>query len=304
MQFTTKFAALLLAVAPLASSHIIMDGGWAVSGQPSHPLEANGSNYPCTAGPSGSAVTIAKGSQAKIGLKGSAVHGGGSCQISITYDQNPSKSSKFTVIKSFQGGCPISAAGNLPANPENALPGLPYTIPSDAPTGSAVVAWTWFNKIGNREMYMRCQKINITGGAGDNSKWNKRPDILKANIGNGCSTREGDEVKFPNPGDVVVGAGSGSPVGNCGPSGGSTGATPGKGGSTDTKPTPQQPTTPQQPKPQQPKPQQPSNGGGSCSGGIVCTSSTTWAMCSNGTPIPMGAVAAGTKCSNGAIVAA
>jgi len=29
-----------------------------------------------------------------------------------------------------------------------------FTIPTSLPTGTATIAWTWFNKVGNREMYM------------------------------------------------------------------------------------------------------------------------------------------------------
>lgn len=370
MQFTAKFAALALAIAPLASAHLIMEGAFpGIGGNNQGPLSDSGSDYPCLANSfSGTAMQVAKGSQAQVSLKGSAVHGGGSCQISITYDATPTKASKFTVIKSFQGGCPISAAGNLPANPENKLPGLPYVIPDDAPAGKAILAWTWFNKIGNREMYMRCAPITITGSAGDKAKFGARPEILKANIGNGCSTKEGTEINFPNPGDAVVGTGSGSPVGNCGPSG-AAGTAPASGGAatpatpatkmptgdtttggddTDmTGPaTPATPATPNMPagtkkptatrpvaggstmmptmKPTKPAtPAKPAGGdsmpmpaggqnmpatggssssGGACTGSIVCTSATTWAQCSNGVAIPMGPVAAGTKCMNGQIM--
>src|SRR5690606_13668587 len=166
-----------------------------------------------------SQLTIAPGESGEIILSktGGAPHGGGSCQISLTYDMAPNAGSRFTVIKSFQGACPTVAQGNEVQGPYV----LPYTIPKDAPSGNAVLAWTWFNKIGNREMYMRCSPITITGSNTDVATFSKRPEILKANIGNGCSTPPGENINFPNPGDDVVGQGTDSPTGNCGASGSS-----------------------------------------------------------------------------------
>jgi len=303
MQLTASFAALLLTVAPLASAHLILQGSFAprFPADPQGPLKATGDDYPCSsASYSGAAKSIAKGQQQQIQLLGSVVHGGGSCQVSITYDKAPGKNSRFTVIKSFQGKCPTGQyPGNItPDNPALPLPGLPYQIPADAPEGDAILAWTWFNKVGNREMYMRCAPIKITGSGGDKAKFESRPEILKANIGNGCSTKEGDEVNFPNPGSDVVGQGTGAPVGNCGPSGPSGGKS---SSGPAAAPAPQAPA-PQAPTPQAPTPMAPAPAtGGGCSGSIVCDSATSWSMCSNGVKIPMGAVAAGTKCVNGAI---
>ncbi|KAF8460605.1 hypothetical protein BDZ91DRAFT_664199, partial [Kalaharituber pfeilii] len=182
------------------------------------PLSDTGSNYPCfvTDGGSGELPVFEPGSTQKIELRGSAVHGGGSCQISFTYDNPPTKNSVFRVVKSFQGACPLGVSGNLAANPNNVLPALPFTVPEDMPAGVAVVAWTWFNKIGNREMYMRCAPVKIGGSNTDTSKFETLPEILKANIGNGCTTREGADIKFPDPGNDVVGQGTEGPIGNCG----------------------------------------------------------------------------------------
>jgi hypothetical protein len=127
----------------------------------------------------------------------------------------PNAGSRFTVIKSFQGACPVAAEGNEKQGPYY----LPYTIPKDAPSGKAVLAWTWFNKLGNREMYMRCSPITIGGSNSDVSTFNQRPEILKANINNGCTTDPNTDINFPNPGEDVVGQGNAPPKGNCGSSG-------------------------------------------------------------------------------------
>lgn len=286
------------------------------------PLDPNGDNYPCfvLTGSEGELPVYAPGSQQEIGLQGSAVHGGGSCQISITYDNPPNKNSVFKVVKSFEGGCPggQDTNQNLPANPENILPSLPYTIPTDIPSGTAVVAWSWFNKIGNREMYMRCAPIKISGSNSDTSAYNKLPDIFKANIGNGCSTTEGTNVVFPNPGSDLDGNGTGPPVGNCG-----SAVSPPVAESSQppvlvvapTTTTPVPTPTPNIPKPDYqnspkatptptpiPTSEQPTS---SCvDGTIICTGLYTWSMCDHGKPAPMGLVASGMNCKDGKMVMA
>ena len=223
--FKMPFFATLTAAAAflpaLVSAHVMMVYPPSVythhDGTDLNPLNADGSNYPCfyTDGGTGDFPELALGSQQHIGLEGSAVHGGGSCQVSITYDVPPTKDSVFKVIMSKEGGCPISAPGNLPDDPTNTLPSLPYQVPSNIPAGKAVLAWTWFNKIGNREMYMRCAPVKLTGSCTETADYNKLPDMFKANIGNGCATTEGVDLTFPDPGSVVVGTGTGPPVGNC-----------------------------------------------------------------------------------------
>jgi hypothetical protein len=314
MQFSAKFVALIMA-ATSVQAHLRMTGSFTPSdaANPAGPLLATGTDYPCsTSFSGGTPMSVAKGTQHQIALVGSAVHSGGSCQISITYDKQPNKSSAFKVIKSFQGNCPVPGppGGNFAANAEMPLPGLPYSIPDDAPAGDAIIAWTWFNKSGNREMYMRCAPIKITGSAGDKSKFSGRPDILKANIGNGCSTLEGTEINFPAPGDTVVGKGNGSPQGNCGPSGSTAPAkdtttttpkqtTPKPADDTKTT-TPAKPAAPVTTTPKQ-------TTGGSCTPGtVVCLSGgSKWAMCgADGKQIDMGSVAGGTKCSGGQMIPA
>lgn len=73
-----------------------------------------------------------------IAIAGGAPHNGGSCQASLSEDGGKT----FRVIKSYEGNCPVA--------------GTEYTfnVPMDAKDGTALFAWTWFNKVGNREMYV------------------------------------------------------------------------------------------------------------------------------------------------------
>ena len=252
MRFSVISAAVAVFLPALVSAHVSLYYPESVythhDGTDLNPLDPSGSNYPCfyTDGGTGTFPELALGSQQHIGLKGSAVHGGGSCQISITYDVPPNKNSKFKVVKSFEGNCPIHAEGNLPDNPTNTLPGLQYQLPSNIPSGKAVIVWTWFNKIGNREMYMRCAPVTLTGSGGDDSAFNALPDMFKANIGNGCGTTEGVDLSFPNPGSVVEGSGDGPPTGNCGPSNSQPEVV--KPPKVDPTPTPTPPSEQEQPK--------------------------------------------------------
>lgn len=337
MQFSTATIAAVAAFLPaLVSAHVKMINPPTVFKEVStdlNPLDPSGSNYPCfvTTGSTGELPLYQPGSQQEIGLQGSAVHGGGSCQISITYDNPPTKGSVFKVIKSFEGGCPggSDTNANLPANPQNLLPSLPYTLPATIASGEAVVAWTWFNKIGNREMYMRCAPIKIGGSNTDKSAYNALPDMFKANIGNQCSTTEGINVIFPNPGSDLTGHGTGPPVGQCGTTGNqppelvkkptpTPTPTPPPVPSPDVTQTPvESPTYTSKPKEDPkptpspspyptPAPEQPPTNGTECqtNGAIVCTGSNSFAMCDFGKLIPMGPTAAGTSCVNGQIIGA
>lgn len=83
-------------------------------------------------------------------------------------------------------------------------------VPSPSPSPSLQLSTltppaprTWFNKIGNREMYMNCAAVTITGG-GAGLAAPDHPRTFVAQIGtNGCSVPEGAPVEFPDPGVVV-----------------------------------------------------------------------------------------------------
>ncbi|KAM0793788.1 hypothetical protein ACM66B_001205 [Microbotryomycetes sp. NB124-2] len=157
------------------------------------PLLADGSNYPCKGYTTPSAystlnsvATLEAGKTFNVTLDGTAVHGGGSCQFSVSYDQGKT----FAVIASIIGGCPIGLQFSVP---------IPSSLPS---AKKATFAWTWFNLIGNREEYMNCAIVDIKGSS---SSSYTGPTLFRANTfaDNTCITVEGEEVVFPNPGPSV-----------------------------------------------------------------------------------------------------
>lgn len=279
------------------------------------PLNGDGSNFPCKGylGASSKHVTASftAGQTGNFSLMGSATHGGGSCQVSLSYDNGRT----FKVINSILGGCPLQSTYN-------------FAVPSGLPAGNNVVfSWSWFNKVGNREFYQNCALVNIQG-SGTQSYLSTLPDMQVANIGNGCSSVETIEVIPKNPGSFVQYGGSYAAgasavngnfgaglTGTCGSaSSNAVGAgnvnTPVAGtSSTTTPPTANAATTsPTTTVANAQTTSQPNNpavvAGGSCSGqgGIYCTGiGYTWSQCANGGLVNMGAVAPGTICINGAM---
>lgn len=257
MKFTTTFIAALAATAglPAVSAHMVINKPtpYGKSSLNNSPLSPDGSDYPCKQrsgvyDAEGANNVMPLGSTQELSFTGSAVHGGGSCQISITYDKEPTKNSVFKVIHSIVGGCPAKGVeGNIGNDPNgNGAGTYNFQIPQDLPTGEATLAWTWFNKIGNREMYMNCAPVTITGGSAkrarsapvlrrDQSAYDALPDMFKANIGNSCTTVDSKDVAFPNPGSSVEKFGAGEaipPKGSCGSGAGTSGGSdsgPGNG---------------------------------------------------------------------------
>ncbi|KAJ2688910.1 hypothetical protein IWW39_001872 [Coemansia spiralis] len=103
-----------------------------------------------------------------------AVHGGGHAEFSLSYDMGKT----FVVIHRelrycFTGGPSSSNTGTQ----------LSYAIPlpADLPSGDRVIfAWTWINAIGNREFYMNCADVAISGKDGGSFSG---PQMLVANYG-------------------------------------------------------------------------------------------------------------------------
>ncbi|KAE8337317.1 hypothetical protein BDV24DRAFT_154499 [Aspergillus arachidicola] len=161
------------------------------------PLEPDGSNFPCRGHHKTTqwrtVANYTAGQADYMKLAPGNNHHGGSCQISLSYDNGET----FRVIESYMGGCPLKLEWD-------------FEIPSFAPSGKALFAWSWFNIEGNREMYMNCAQVEIEGGS-DSAQFNQLPEIFTANVGNGCRTVEGKETVFAHPGDSVGYAGKVSP---------------------------------------------------------------------------------------------
>ncbi|PMD28893.1 hypothetical protein L207DRAFT_264998 [Hyaloscypha variabilis F] len=232
---------LVFGLATLSAAHMKMSSPapYGESSLDNSPLNGDGSDFPCKQrsgvyAAASTTNTFALGSTQTVSFIGSAVHGGGSCQFSVTYDENPTASSTFKVIHSVEGGCPQkNIVGNDPSDDAAAVDPDTYsfTVPTSLPTGTATFAWTWFNKVGNREMYMNCAPITITAAASkrsededlmtrnvtqlmerDQAAFNALPDMFVANIGTGCVSTgscaqcqiaESVDVIFPTPGTAL-----------------------------------------------------------------------------------------------------
>ncbi|KAF1364837.1 hypothetical protein EJ07DRAFT_171815 [Lizonia empirigonia] len=309
MTKTILFAAVL-AMTSTTSAHMFIQSPVPFSGVVKDPLDASGSNFPCQ----GSSYQITTMNEWSVGSDvtvsfpdQTATHGGGSCQISVSKDKAPTAASKWKVIHSIEGGCPTTG----PAN-SGPLGKFNFKVPSELPEGQLTMAWTWFNKVGNREMYMNCAPIKVSGGTGKG--FDELPDMAIANIaaqGSTCATPEGADYTFANPGKSVAKLGTGPFKDLCGgaaSAGGNTGgSTPSGSSGSESTPTAlaapeQQSTTPVPTPPTAPSTGNSTGGGSTCSenGAIMCNGEFQFGICSNGKVVYQ-PVAAGTKCSGGKI---
>ncbi|KAL2015879.1 hypothetical protein VTK56DRAFT_4676 [Thermocarpiscus australiensis] len=180
-----------------------------------------------------SRTLVEAGGATLVNFTGGGQHGGGSCQFSISYDEPTdggdwNKSAKFKTIYSIIGGCPAvftDETRNLPPaamDPNmrrdskhcgddqgiDCIRQFMIPLPNFLKNGPATFAWTWFNKLGNREMYMNCAPVTITSGTGDQKQIDSLPDIFIANYFDdpelpSCVTgTSADKIvlNFPNPG--------------------------------------------------------------------------------------------------------
>ncbi|KAK8109262.1 hypothetical protein PG984_015063 [Apiospora sp. TS-2023a] len=215
-RFTSYAATLAATLAATASGHIIMKSPAPIGNPDNSPLSSDGSNFPCkvTGDPAtfyakGEVTKVQAGAKQSLTFTGSAVHGGGSCQLAITTDKQPSASTQWSVIQSIEGGCP-SKDGNGPSEYD-------FTIPDSVPSGDYIFAWTWISKMsGGPEYYMNCAKLQVEGGGNKRSidtRAEDMPNLFVANLAsvNTCKSREGGssvDVLFPVPGPNVIKPGS------------------------------------------------------------------------------------------------
>lgn len=274
------------------------------------------------------------GEPQKLEFDGSAVHGGGSCQLSYTTDTEPTKNSVFKVIKSIEGGCPGV----------DGIKSFEYTLPDSIPSGKGTFAWSWMAKMsGAPEFYMNCAPIDVTGGASDASGLDALPDMFIANMASTtCTSPLNHAVKFPNPGENLEDGGTNDvedPTGDCGAKG-SAPSTPSSGAPAASSPAESAPVSSapaasaapakstlatiatsvpvaSAPAASAPAASAPANAGSgsetggstggsagssTCStdGAIVCNGSTQFGIC-NGGSVVWQAVAPGTTCNGGTI---
>ena len=241
-----RYGVLLLNILSLALAHVLLKTPvpYGAKTLDTNPLLKSGSDYPCKQREGVYGVSqwniMSIGQPQVMSFQGMATHGGGSCQISLTADTPPTKKSVFKVIKSIEGGCPSAYPGNVGDSPigsgaDNFTYSIPSSIPSDK---NYTLAFTWFNKIGDREMYMNCAPIFVTASTQQQSLSEKQeespqspdsmeslPVMFRANIGdmgNGCATApSGTVLAIPkeNLGENVQRIGTEPlvpPVGECG----------------------------------------------------------------------------------------
>lgn len=98
------------------------------------PLHADGSDFACKGyqwnTPWTSVATYEAGGTYQMALKGSATHGGGSCQLSLSCDGGI----QFKVIKSIIGSCPMAMKYSFTIPPEFAR----------INKATCLFAWTWY----------------------------------------------------------------------------------------------------------------------------------------------------------------
>ncbi|KAL2263557.1 hypothetical protein VTK26DRAFT_6205 [Humicola hyalothermophila] len=201
------------------------------------PLSPSGPDYPCrgalallgtpTAAP---VATWTAGAAYNFTVAGGAPHGGGSCQAALSVDGGRA----FRVLRSYVGGCPSGEAGRSGSSSSSSSSSSSWAFRVPRDVGSvrgAVFAWGWYNRLGNREFYQNCAVVDVVavvGGGLERVPFGTRPEMFKANVGNGCTTVEGKDVEFPDPGPDVDWYG-----GDLAPPRGSCGADRARGGSGD-----------------------------------------------------------------------
>lgn len=205
---------LVLVVASLfatvAQGHMIMANPVPYGYETIDNSPLTGSNYPCkvTSDPAtfystdGIDNTYPAGSSQSLSFKGSAVHGGGSCQLAITNDMQPSASTDWRVILSIESGCPTTD-GSGPST-------YNWTVPAELAPGQYSFAWTWISKLaGQPEYYMNCAPITVTAATAS-SRMARRdaasyPELFVANLDaiNSCKTEPSTDPVYPDPGPDV-----------------------------------------------------------------------------------------------------
>jgi len=204
-----RTAVVATSLLSMASAHLFIAEPKPIQGNAiKDPLDPSGSNFPCHGAPlptSGGQKMVA-GETFPLQFEmaegaNTAVHGGGSCQLAILSDTaNAADPASWNVIYSIEGGCPSNTQGNLApgfkactsADQGDCMHSWDIPMPKGVKSGNAILSWTWFNTIGNREMYQNCVNVDITGGSGDGTF----PPLFVANLAsvNDVKTTENSDV--------------------------------------------------------------------------------------------------------------
>lgn len=191
------------------------------------PLSSSGTDFPCQVSGSASTFystsgisnTATAGESITMSFKGSAVHGGGSCQVALSTDMQPSQSTRWSVILSIEGGCPTKD-GSGPSTYD-------VKIPEDVPAGDYSYAWTWTSKeSGTQEYYMNCAPLTVKASSSSSSKrristlrqrdavMSEYPPLAVYNLGglNSCKSELSSSPLYPYPGSTVEHLAASSPA--------------------------------------------------------------------------------------------
>ncbi|KAK0835590.1 hypothetical protein LTR73_000086 [Friedmanniomyces endolithicus] len=164
---------------------------------------SSGANYPCKLRSGGYDITsenhITAGEDQVLSFVGSASHGGGTCQLGLSTSRSPGPTDDFKAFQIYEGGCPINGDGN------DGTSNFSYTIPAGIKNGQYSLAWTWYNRVGNREIYMNCAPVTVTGGSDTTDFYDSLPNMYVINLPKSeCSTVESSNQLIPNPGNAAM----------------------------------------------------------------------------------------------------
>ncbi|KAI1861399.1 uncharacterized protein JN550_010929 [Neoarthrinium moseri] len=236
LESQVTISAVLALLGSTVNGHMIMKTPPPFGNPDNSPLTS--ANFPCkvTSDPASfyngvEATKMKIGETQTLSFTGSAVHGGGSCQLAITSEPQPKADTHWQVILSLESGCPSKSGSGADT--------YDFKIPEGITPGKYVFTWTWQSKLaGQPEYYMNCSPIEVIGGTSKRSDNDSMeliardvfPDLFVANLAdiNSCKTNMNppSDVEYPDPGPNVQRLWAtpllSKPIGdNCYPKGGS-----------------------------------------------------------------------------------
>ncbi|TKA28704.1 hypothetical protein B0A50_03032 [Salinomyces thailandicus] len=224
MTLVKSFTTGLAAFSTLAAGHLIITSPipFGVDSLNNSPLVdakpgTSQSDYPCKQRSGvydiSSMNHVQVGKPNLLSFEGSASHGGGTCQLVITTDLEPTANTTFKLFQTYEGNCPVVSDGNTGTDK------FTWALPEGTPNGRLTFAWMWFNRIGNRELYMNCAPLDVTGGSDSSDFYESLPNAYVVNMPTEeCATVDSADAEIPFPGQYVLKNPSASIVAATGPS--------------------------------------------------------------------------------------